>query len=209
MNMKHGSCKIKRSSSDFSPPFHNQCYRVFHAANMHLKFETRSIKKGNSSIIEYLLRVKAIENSLLSVGDVVSNKIIYIRFLMDYLKIIIHLLWKCMRQLKHFLSMILRLFSMFKSNNLTNFDKNCLWKLFQQIWLTQIIKHVVCLIKLQTPVAEDTCFVAGGVVEDTCHLVQDLLVNCMENIGMLWWIVGIGLMIALHLPLLSRKLQNF
>lgn len=81
--------------------------------------------------------------------------------------------------------MILRLFSMFKSNNLTNFDKNCLWKLFQQIWLTQIIKHVVCLIKLQTPVAEDTCFVAGGVVEDTCHLVQDLLVNCMENIGML------------------------
>lgn len=74
---------------------------------------------------------------------------------------------------------------MFKRNNMTNFDKNWLWKLFQQIWLTQIIKQVVCLIKLQTLVAEDTCFVAGGVVEDTTYPVQDLLVNCMENIGML------------------------
>lgn len=35
--------------------------------------ELKSIKKANSSINEYGLRVKAIANSLLAVGDVVSE----------------------------------------------------------------------------------------------------------------------------------------
>lgn len=40
----------------------------------HFRVELKSIKKGNSSITEYVLRVKAIANSLLSVGDVVSEQ---------------------------------------------------------------------------------------------------------------------------------------
>lgn len=93
MIMNNGLCKIKLFSYGLFLPFFNMCFPMFSPVRIHLNFwilltsipmrifrvrqlcvELKYIKKDNSSIIEFILCVKAITNSLFTIGDIVSEQ---------------------------------------------------------------------------------------------------------------------------------------
>lgn len=104
--------------------------------------------------------------------------------------IISHLLWKCMEIMSLNIFMMFKHSSMFRRPDLINFIKSLLFLLFQQMARMLIIKQLVCMKILLIFEVMDAHFVVG-MVKAAPHLEIDLLVNFMENMGMLWLIFGI------------------
>lgn len=150
-----------------------------------LHVELKSIKKDTSLMIEFVLCVKAIENSLLEVEDIVLEQDQIDSILYTPLEEFNPLLSKCMTLMSLNLSMMLKCSFMSRRRNLISFVRSWPFPLTLQMLQMQIIKQLACVIILLIIEVVDAHIVVEGTIEAIFPLNLDLFVSFVKNMIML------------------------
>lgn len=146
-----------------------------------LQVEMKSIKKGNNSITKYVFRVKAIANSLLVVGDSVSEQ-----------SKIDSILYGLPKEYNPF---VMKIYGIMKCISLYCVEELLYVKEAQmdKFWKELVVANVAHAnyqtsgIHDQNTNYHERChmFRGRGVVKDAPCMILNLIVNYVENIGMM------------------------